>query len=179
MKTMLAVLGFVALGCGGPVDFPVALGLDPDFSDYEVCLIHEATARWEAATVARFDFRTTWDPMSQAQRPTFIYRDGQEDESDGGHCEQIGGGDIWIMAAGLPAYWTEPVQFANGFVTIVMHELGHHMGLDHLPPPAVMETPSGYPCVRTADLRAFEALYGGSYIEQSCEPVVSCAEFLP
>ena len=171
---MLAVLGFVALGCGGPVDFPVALAIDPAFSDYEVCLIHEATTRWEAATAARFYFPTTWDPMSQVPRPTFIYRDGQEERDAGGYCEQLGGGDIWIKATRLYAHWPEPVQFANGFVTIVMHELGHHMGLEHQVAPAVMETPSGFPCVRAADLRAFEALYGGSYIEQICEPVTTC-----
>jgi hypothetical protein len=177
MKTIRAALIALALASCAPatVDFPVVLTLDPGFTTYEACLIAEATSRWEQATSARFEF-SAWAGGGRSPNAVIIRGDPGRHTDTVGYCDAIAGGDIWIDAEKLRE--RRGSTYAASFTATVMHELGHHMGLKHTSWGVMYGYRVSAPCVRRPDLDAFAELYGGSYIEPTCEYTVTACERL-
>lgn len=184
-KLLLSALLFLP-ACSPIVDFPVRLGVDPNFTEKESCLIEEAARRWEQAApgLVKIDLQPWRGPSEPG-----IYRcngacDPGSSSAALGYCDTIAGGDVWIHTdrtwdfAGVLEPEEQRDFYPELFTAVVMHELGHHFGLRHYSPARGLMRPlydePVPPCVTGQDLHALSLYYGGSFIAPTCEPITAC-----
>lgn len=174
-------------GCGQPHAFPHTLQIDGGFSPESQALIVAAVDEWERATDGIVDLRpvvtdgmtahvgvTSYSPEG---RHAILKGDFMDDTSLGlaGIAAPFSCADnMWINSRAIRKKYQ--ADFATDFKTIVMHELGHHLGLRHavagetgrslMQPYHEDETP----CIAPADLERFCELYDceGHDVKTTC-----------
>jgi matrixin len=185
MKRVALLAAGLACGCYG-LDAKFTLSIDSTFTPQEICLTSEAARRWAVATGGTVEITphegvstdpSTWDVSNHT---AFKGYDSDARERGRtldalGYTETIPGGKMWIFVDRIADY--HPERYAQTFLYIQMHELGHHLGLHHIAPHTLMNeayTPwswdgRGEPCITQTDVDAFCDLYGCSVIAPPCE----------
>ena len=109
--------------CAGECDRPIAYTLDPQFNADERDLIVDAMRVWEQGTSGRVCF-------AQGGRDLVIEKLDRSDQLQPWdadwprHVALTKGGRIWIVAARID----DPGEYR----ALVVHELGHHLGIGHI-----------------------------------------------
>jgi hypothetical protein len=109
--------------CAGECDRPIAYTLDPQFNSDERDLIADAMRVWERGTSGRVCFA----PGGRDLVIEKLDRSDQLQPWDADwprHVALTKGGRIWIVAARID----DPGEYR----ALVVHELGHHLGIGHI-----------------------------------------------
>lgn len=116
--------------CPGACESPIRYRLDPSFDDDERTLIVQAMGVWEAGTRGRACFAPGGSDLyiervesAEALKPM--------DGDWARHVALTKGNHVWIVEAAVP----DP----GAFRALVVHEVGHYLGLGH-----VEDTPLTY-----------------------------------
>jgi hypothetical protein len=137
---LLCVLGFAGAGASRPVDEPgdcpgacvdpIDYTLDPRFDADERALIEQAMHVWERGTGQRVCFAPGGrDLVFEKVESAEELQPWDPDWSQ--HVALTKGGHVWIVESGV----SDP----GAFRALVIHEIGHHLGLGH-----VEDTPLTY-----------------------------------
>lgn len=116
--------------CPGRADRPIAYSLDPQFSPIEQELIEQAMRVWEDGSGGRVRFV----PGGRDLVIEKLERSAELQPWDAGwtnHVALTKGGRIWIVAPLVD----DPGEYRS----LVIHELGHHLGIGH-----IEDTPATY-----------------------------------
>lgn len=109
--------------CPGKCDTPITYSLDPQFNEDERALIEEAMSVWEHGTGGRVCF-------APGGRDLIMDKLGRADELEPWdpewrhHVALTKGARIWIVATRIE----DPGEYR----ALVVHELGHHLGIGHI-----------------------------------------------
>jgi hypothetical protein len=116
--------------CPGRAEVNVAYTIDPQFSDEEQALIAEAMRVWEEGTGGRVRFAPGGRDLvlEKLERAAELQ---PWDSEWTNHVALTKGGRIWIVASLVP----DPGEYR----ALVVHELGHHLGIGH-----IEDTPATY-----------------------------------
>jgi hypothetical protein len=109
--------------CAGECERPIAYSLDPQFNADERELIAGAMRVWEKGTAGRVCFA----PGGRDLVIEKLDRSDQLQPWDADwprHVALTKGGRIWIVAARID----DPGEYR----ALVVHELGHHLGIGHI-----------------------------------------------
>jgi hypothetical protein len=109
--------------CPGRCETRIAYKLDPKFSEEERGLVHEGMKVWEKGTGGRVCFAEGGDDVE------FIRLEKQSelkpiDDEWPNHVALCKSGKIWIVASKMETH--------GEYIGVVVHELGHHLGLRHI-----------------------------------------------
>jgi hypothetical protein len=109
--------------CPGACEHAITYSVDPQFNEDESALIVEAMRVWERGTDGRVCFQS-------GGRDLVIEKLDRSDELQpwdpdwSRHVALTKGGRIWIVAARID----DPGEYR----ALVVHELGHHLGIGHI-----------------------------------------------
>jgi hypothetical protein len=183
------LLLFAATSCY-PLDARFALAVDATFTPQEACLTVAASDRWARATnglvqIDPFVSNRVREPGSIARHTALRGYDADARAMDRsgialGYTEITPGGPVWAYVDRIARKY--PDRYAQAFLYVQIHELGHHLGLDHGGDYTIMAgrhgdgspmywswDERGEPCITQADLDAFCVLYSCSIIAPRCE----------
>jgi hypothetical protein len=145
--------------------------VDAAFTEQEVCLIDEAAARWRTATGGVADLH-----LHAGGDGHHWIRVAPQDVSHSWPADRIGaaeapGDGVWISTSRIHHRYHH--RYAEEFLSLTMHELGHHFGLLH--GPGLMHEDRDVPCLEQSDLDQFCELHHcpGKLIPPACDPVPS------
>jgi hypothetical protein len=183
----------LALASCHPLESRFRLSIDSTFTAQEECLTREAARRWEVATSGAVDI-TFWHGVSTTPGEWDISnhtafrgfdsdaRKGGRDPEALGFTELIPGGPMWVYVDRIWSVY--PDRYAEAFLYVQIHELGHHMGVGHDRAHTIMAGSDlpwswddrGEPCITQADVDAFCKLYGCSLVAPPCDLAPKAAE---
>jgi hypothetical protein len=109
--------------CAGACAFPIAFSLDTQFSADERAVIEDAMHVWERGTGGRVCFASGGRDLliKKLERPDQLK---PWDPDWPRHVALTKGGCIWIVATRID----DPGEYR----ALVVHELGHHLGIGHI-----------------------------------------------
>lgn len=189
------IIGLGSIGCGGDFhDFPAKIYIDPTFSPREQELIIESLDEWRVATdgfadetpIIGYNPDSSYDTHNhEIIRKISTDAEVQEQKKSNKEGSTFGGsqnlgpftfnsvGPIWIMVDNIEKNDCDEGEenkdhYSRLFKFTVMHELGHHYGLEHAHPsiPSLMNEnmySNAYtqePCIHDVDVQAFCSQYG-------------------
>lgn len=183
MRTLLAIAAAACMGCA-PLDLVFDMYIDRRFETNEQCLVAEAIERWEIATGGLVDIdtyiglRTTSYPhqVERASDATSKWRDMSDTAI--GVCQNQPNapaqrGVILIWPGRIYEITRDnPERYNTVFLRVALHEIGHHLDLDHTSEGVMAERVSGeaFGCIEQTDVDQFCRHWGCSVIAQPCEP---------
>ena len=140
------------------------LYLDSDFSASEKLAINDAAQLWTHTTKGRIKFKfieqqVEFEPAVFATK-SVIWRGSPLDDHLLIFERVIVGSEILGFAPPYKYVVLVPERVASleRFEIIAAHELGHHIGLQHIP--SIMDPRAVTPCITKYDLEQFCELYG-------------------
>lgn len=175
-----AICAASSIACTSAHPFPCELTVDTSFTDHEVELIASAADEWEIATGGIAHVEMT----IEAQQPLkhIIKRVDAEEDIRTSPSDSIGYGDIphetlipglhrtaisaeiypqrikHVIASGV---YGSTVSYDDLFRQVVLHELGHHFGLDHDSNENSLMFPFAETfCITTIDIAQFCSIHG-------------------
>lgn len=169
----VAVCAVSSIACTGAHPFPCELTVDPSFTDEEIEMIRSAADEWEIATGGIAHVEMT----IEAQQPLkhFIERVVDEDEisrpkSSVGYSgipydsvvTRAPAVSISIFTRRIENYVASGSEYTyeRMFRGVVLHEMGHHFGLDHeRREGSLMYTKATTFCITTIDLAQFCSIH--------------------
>jgi hypothetical protein len=109
--------------CPGACERPVAYTLDPQLGDDERALIEQAMRVWQEGTGGRVRYVPGGTDLviERVDRPDQLQ---PWDPDWTRHVALAKGNRIWIVAA--------TVDDPGAYRALVVHELGHHLGINHI-----------------------------------------------
>ena len=112
-----------ALSCPGRCETKIGYQLDPQFDDDEQAIIAEAAGAWEHGSGGRVCFSRGGHDIQ------FIRLDRQselepQDSEWRHHVALCKGNKIWLVPS--------KIDERGEYVALVIHEIGHHLGLPHI-----------------------------------------------
>ena len=190
-QTLLLIIVFLfSVGCCAPHRFPHVLHVDARFTPAEQECIVSAVNEWEKATDGIVEITPVITNGMVTPKHINVYRpDGRHaifvanflDDRVLGRADLatrlglISANNIWINRQSIWKY--HPHRYLMFFRMIVMHELGHHLGLNHFKNYRYQALMQPYdseqtPCITPADLQQFCSLYNckGRNVKTTCDP---------
>lgn len=164
VRTALLALTLFACSAEEP-HFPCDLRVDPEFTDADRCLIAEAASRWFEATNGYVDIRPS---LGELVGHRILLERGVYAKDPGAEgVAQLSGASVWIFADVIAE--RHPDDRDREFLGIVMHELGHHVGLSHQTAGLMRQSPE-YPCVGQLDLDQLCLIDHECFSARACAP---------
>lgn len=177
------------LGCNDHThSFPEELYIDPGFSDEEIEIIGESLDEWRRATggvveetmvIGLRHSYANHEIMIKSSSDEKIKRFEKKNNAEvyGLHRGANWWGtsstsDIWIVRDKIQQDTDNDESYKRKFKRVVMHELGHHYGLEHDGDKDVLmsKTHKDISCITQDDLKQFCDMYGcGKGAASTCE----------